>query len=456
MKEYGIDRTLELSVLSSHQLDTRRPSRGLQLRVASGPEEGRVLPVGLGSMVLGKGQECDHVLADVSISRRHISVNPVRGGVMVRDLGSTNGTFVNKTRVQEALVPVGCELRMGSVRLLVLDEALQRIPLSERRAFGGLIGQSPVMREVFALLERAAPADVTVLIEGPSGSGKGVAAKALHDHSARAARPLVTFDCTTVSPDLLASALMGHVKGAYTGAVNSRAGAFVEADQGTLFLDEIGELPADCQAQLLGVLETGLVKPVGGDKPRKVEVRVVAATNRDLYQMVEDKQFRLDLFHRLAVVHLRMPELRQHLDDLELLIQSFYEARGVVPGAIDGANLELLRSHAFEGNVRELRNILERSLVLAAPGHQAFRDLVLWMGPGQEQTTAASLAGVIDVTIPFKDLKERAVNELERAYLPVLLAHHGGNVSQAARQAGLSRQHLRSLLGKHGLKAVDS
>jgi len=454
--DFGSDKTLELTVLSSSQLDQRRPSRGLQLRVESGADQGRVLLVGLGSQVVGKGDECDHVLADVSISRRHISVNPVRGGVMVRDLGSTNGTFVNKTRVQEALVPVGGELRIGSVRLLLFDEALRRIPLSERRAFGGLIGHSPMMREVFALLERAAPADVTVLVEGPSGSGKGVAAKAIHDHSARAGKPLVTFDSTTVSPDLLTSALMGHVKGAFTGAVSARAGAFVEADGGTLFLDEIGELPADCQAQLLGVLETGMVKPVGGDKPRQVDVRVVAATNRDLFQMVEEKHFRLDLFHRLAVVHLRMPGLRQHLDDLEPLIRSFYEARGEEPGPIDGPNLELLRAHAFEGNVRELRNILERSLVLAAPGQQSFRDLVLWMGPGQEQDAPAAAGPMVDLNVPFKDLKERAVTELERAYLPQLLEHHGGNLSQAAKQAGLSRQHLRSLLAKHGFKPLDS
>jgi len=453
VRDFSTDATIELTVLSSSSLDQRRPSRGLQLRVESGADKGKILMVGLGSAVVGKGAECEHTLDDVSISRQHVSVDPVRGGVMVRDLESTNGTFVGKTRVQETMVPVGGTFRIGSVHLRVFDEALRPIAPSKRSAFGGLLGESPIMREVFALLERAAPADVTVLIEGPSGSGKGVAAQAIHDHSARATKPLVTFDCSTVSPDLLSSALMGHVKGAFTGAVQARAGAFVEADGGTLFLDEIGELPADCQAQLLGVLETTMVKPVGGDKARKVDVRVVAATNRNLFAMVEEKSFRLDLFHRLAVVHLRMPSLSQHLEDLPALIHSFYDARGVDPGPIEGGNLQLLRSHSFDGNVRELRNILERSLVLAAPGQHCFLDLALWMGPPQEQQAAATTT--VDVEIPFKELKERAVTDLERAYLPLLLAHHSGNMSRAAKHAGLSRQHLRSLLAKHGFKPME-
>jgi len=442
--------TLELTGLTSSLAKDGRPSLGLHLRVETGAEPGPSFSIGARPVSIGSGDDCEIVLADRSVSRKHARVTPVRDGVRIKDVGSTNGTFVGDARVFETVVAVGESFRLGNIVLRVVDSGTGQIEPSSRRWLGALIGESLVMREIFAVLERAAPSDATVLIEGPSGTGKELAARALHDHSLRARGPFVAFECGVVTRDLLQSALMGHVKGAFTGADRDRPGAFAEANRGTIFLDEIGELPLDSQAHLLRALEAGECTPVGGDRPRAIDVRVVAATNRNLYTLVEQGTFRLDLFHRLAVVHLRMPALRQHLDDLPVLIASFYQSHGVEPGPVDGPNLERLHRHPFEGNVRELRNILERSLVLCDPAHRAFRDLPLIMR--QTAVEAAPPAVSADINLPFKEAKEAVVELFERDYLPKLVTRFNGNVSQAAAHAGLSRQHLTALLAKHGLK----
>jgi DNA-binding NtrC family response regulator len=385
------------------------------------------------------------------VSRRHAELLPTRHGVVVRDLGSSNGVRVNGARVQEALVKIGGEFFLGETHIRLMDGSAPRVQPSARERFGGLVGASVAMREVFAVLELAAPSDATIMLESGSGCGKEVAARAIHDHSPRSAGPFVVFDCGSTSVELIQSALFGHKKGAFTGAVQDRAGAFVEARGGTLLLDEIGELPLESQTHLLRALEAGVVTPVGGDRPVKVDARVITATHRDLFEMVEAERFRLDLFHRLAVVHVRLPALRDRLEDLPTLIRFFYEGRGHEPGAIEGPNLEQLRGHAFEGNVRELRNILERSWVLSGAGSHRFADLTLWLGP--QLGGQAPPALVIDAALPYKEAKEKLIERFEARYLPDLMARVSGNLSQAAKQAGLSRRHLRSLLVKHGLRA---
>ncbi len=362
-------------------------------------------------------------------------------------------------------MPVGARFLVGETKVRVVDDGAPRLPPSTRTRFGGLVGESLVMREVFAVLERAADSAATVLLEGPSGSGKELAARALHDHSRRASKGrFVAFDCSVVSRELLPSALFGHKKGAFTGAVADRAGAFVEAHGGTLFLDEIGELPADSQAQLLRVLEARQVTAVGDDKPRAVDVRVVAATHRDLFQMVQDGRFRLDLLHRLAVVHVRLPPLSHHREDIPALVAALYEGRGEDAGVIDGENLALLQGHPFDGNVRELRNILDRSLALAPPEARRFRDLLLWLGPSSLSSSSSSLepststapaqaAEIVDAALPYKDAKERMLMQFDALYLPQLMARFDDNLSRAAAHAGLSRRHLRVLLVRAGLRS---
>jgi DNA-binding NtrC family response regulator len=442
-------RTLEISGLATQLAARTGLSRGLLVRVEEGSDEGKQATIGKDGLSMGAGSACGLVLTDPAVSRNHAQFLPSRGGALVRDLESRNGTYVGGARIQEALVPIGGEVVVGGTRLRIVDGGGPQLPPSTRERFGQLLGASRVMREVFAVLELAAPTDATLLIEGPSGTGKELTARAIHDHSQRASGPFVIFDCGTVQKDLLASALMGHKKGAFTGADRDRPGAFVEAHGGTIFIDELGELPLESQTQLLRVLESGTVTAVGDDKQRKVDVRVVAATNRDLMTMVEEGAFRLDLFHRLAVVHVRIPSLKDRLDDLPALIRGFYEGRGTDAGAIEGDNLDRLRAHPWEGNVRELRNVLERSFVLSG-ADAPFQALNLWLGPSQAASPTSAFH--VDSGLPFKEAKEAVVEQFEAAYLPDLLSRHEGNLSAAARHAGLSRRHLRALLVKHGLR----
>jgi DNA-binding NtrC family response regulator len=287
-----------------------------------------------------------------------------------------------------------------------------------------------------------------VLIEGESGTGKELAARAIHDASGRAKGPFIVVDCSAIAENLIDSHLFGHVRGAFTGADRERRGAFVEATGGTLFLDELGELPLAAQSKLLRVLEAQTVQPVGADRPVQVDTRVVAATHRDLARMVAAKEFRFDLFYRLAVVHVALPPLRERLEDLPHLIGTFYQRRGAEPGPIDGENLERMRRHAWPGNVRELRNVLERAWALSGPG-AGFRELRLWLDPGA--AAQPQLAEVVDTSLPFKEAKERWNDVFERRYIAAVFADAGHNVTRAAEHAGLSRKHLRELLYKHGI-----
>lgn len=441
-------KTIKISGLATSLAVSVGPSRGLVLNIESGSKQGQRILVGQRILSIGAGNKNQLVLDDPTVSREHAQIAPARNGVLLKDLGSSNGTRVGGALIREVLVPVGGEFCLGETKIRLLDGGAPQIPPSNRQRFGGMVGASVAMREVFAVLELASPSDATVLLQGGSGCGKELAARAIHDHSTRNAGPFVVFDAGSTSRELLQSALFGHKKGAFTGAVADRPGAFVEAEGGTLFLDEIGELPLESQTHLLRALESKQVIPVGGDRARPVNARVVAATNRDLFSMVEDKTFRLDLFHRLAVVHVRLPNLSDRLEDIPALIQHFYEGRSEKPGVIGGPNLDLLRSHPFAGNVRELRNILERSLVLTAGSHQ-FNDLKLWLGPQMGSPPSNSFN--VDTSIPYKEAKETVIDSFEARYLPDLMARFNNNVSQAAKHSGLSRRHLRALLVKHGL-----
>jgi transcriptional regulator with GAF, ATPase, and Fis domain len=406
-------------------------------------------PISLGArpVVVGAGRDCDLVLRDDQVSRRHAELQATHEGVRVRDLGSTNGSFWQGSRITEVIVPIGATVRVGSALLRFSPGEVPTVPPSERRRFGGLVGRSLAMRELFAVLELASPTDATVLIEGESGTGKELAARALHDHSERATVPMVVVDCSAVSDQLLDSHLFGHVRGAFTGAVNERKGAFVEADGGTLFLDEIGELSLPSQAKLLRALEDQTVQPVGADRRVAVDTRVIAATHRDLSRMVREQTFRFDLFYRLAVVHASIPPLRERPEDIDELVNYFYEGRPVPPGPIEGDNLERLRHYSWPGNVRELRNALERAWALGGAGGVRFGDLRLFLGGAGHSAPAE----VIDTSLPFKDAKQSWVDVFERRYLASVFEQHARNITHAAEHAGINRRHFRELLRKHGI-----
>ena len=425
----------------------RTATRAVTCRVISeDAEDRREVTFGSRPIVVGASPECDLVLTDEKVSRRHVELQLLPEGVRVRDLDSTNGTYVDAARISEAIVPAGGTLRCGKTTLQLLRAPIPLVPPSERTRFGGLVADSPLMRELFAVLELAAPTDATVLLEGESGTGQELAARAIHDHSPRASGPFVVVDCSAANEALIESQLFGHKVGAFTGAVSDRKGAFVEADGGTIFLDELGELPLASQARLLRVLESRTVQPLGSDRTTSFDVRVVAATHRDLLAMVNAKKFRFDLFHRIVVVHVFVPPLRDRPEDLPALIRYFYEGRGVDPGPVDGVNLDQLQQHPWPGNVRELRNALERAWVLSGAG-AAFRALNLWLGP-----SSAEPVQIVDTSMPFKEAKERWVAEFERRYLMAVYERNGCNITHAASEAQVSRRHFRELLEHHGLK----
>ncbi|HWM87639.1 MAG TPA: sigma 54-interacting transcriptional regulator [Kofleriaceae bacterium] len=449
--------TLMQTGLATQSARGRTAIRSCLCRVMSGDRVVEEIALGARTVAVGAARECDLVLADAQVSRRHVDLQLCPDGIRVRDLGSTNGTFWQGTRLTEAVVPLGAAVRVGGTTLRFLAADVPSIAPSERRRFGAMVGQSTAMRELFAVLELAAPTDATVLVEGESGTGKELAARALHDHSPRARVPLVVVDCSAVSETLIDSHLFGHVRGAFTGAQSDRKGAFVEATGGTVFLDEIGELPLSAQAKLLRALEAQTVQPVGSDRPVAVDTRVVAATHRDLPRMVEEKQFRFDLFYRLAVVHVAIPPLRERIEDLPELVRHFYEGRGIDPGPVEGDNLARLERYAWPGNVRELRNALERAWAMAGPGGARFEGLKLWMDPSGMAPAHARPAPVpddapgIDTSQPFKEAKEKWLEVFERRYLEGVFARCDRNISRASAEAGINRRHFRNLLRKHGI-----
>jgi two-component system nitrogen regulation response regulator GlnG len=354
-------------------------------------------------------------------------------GVGVRDLGSSNGSFVLGNRIVEAVLPYGAHVRIGNstIELLPLTAA------QHQDRYGGLIGHSESMRHLFALLQRLEASDVTVLIIAETGTGKELVAHAIHEHGRRRNAPFVVFDCASVPRELVESELFGHVKGAFTGAVADREGVFEQAHGGTLFLDEIGELSAETQTRLLRVLESNEVKRVGANNYRTVDVRIVAATHRDLRDCVQRGTFRADLYYRLAIVPMTIPPLRERTDDIPVLAQHFATSFGA-PHALPPETLAGFAEQEWPGNVRELRNAVHRATVLG--------DRATAPAAAESPPAASALA-----TTTYKEAKERLIDDFELRYVRELYAKHEGNIAAAAREAGLSRRHLYELLRKHGL-----
>ncbi len=410
-----------------------------------GPLPGRVFPLTGRRVVVGKSPEADLVVADVTVSRSHFEVVAEGGRYLLRDLGSTNGTSLDGARVREAFLRPGALVQAGEVVFRFQTEAeAVRVQPSSRESFGGLLGRSLRMREIFALLERVATGDATVLLLGPTGTGKGAAAAALHAQGARAAGPFVVVDCGAVARTLIESELFGHVKGAYTGAVSARRGALEESQGGTLFLDELDDLPLDLQPKLLRAIEERVFVRLGANQPLPFDARVVAASKKDLRLEVAAGRFREDLFYRLSVVTVRLPALRERSEDIPLLFDHFNQGRGPGFAQLDEVARRRWLEHAWPGNVRELRNAVERSLALTGDGLPA--GVLLFPEAGRADSGLPA-----DYHLPFKEAKERLLEAFEREYLERLLARAQGGIAGAARAAGIDRKHLYSLLEKHGL-----
>jgi transcriptional regulator with GAF, ATPase, and Fis domain len=452
--------TVEVEGLGGPGKGTAGKPVALKVVVVGGPDEGRELPLDT-SVMIGTDQSCDLVLTDRSVSRKHLTLTVDRGGVVVRDLGSRNGTFLASARINEAELRVGAVLSAGQSAMTIQPRwYVRELPPSANRRFGEVLGESLAMREIFAILERVAPTDVTVLVEGESGTGKELVARSIHAASPRASMPYVVFDCGAVPGELADSELFGHKRGAFSGAVSDRIGAFAQADGGTLCLDELGELPIDLQPKLLRVLESGEFKPVGSDTPRKVDVRVVASTNRELHAEVRRGRFRADLMYRLEVVKLRLPPLRQRPEDVAVLVAKLLEGQIAKDDSVGGENLRKLVGYGWPGNVRELRNTLARAVALASvPGKPPprFADLVLNLGPA---STAPSTIGAewpgVSSPVAYKEAKDAVLHIFHRAYVTALLDRHNGSVREASDAAGLSRKHLYELMRRVDGDDTDS
>jgi transcriptional regulator with PAS, ATPase and Fis domain len=322
-------------------------------------------------------------------------------------------------------------------------QASVEVLMAERTSFGVMRGRSRAMRDVFSLLDRAARNEVTVLLSGETGTGKDIAANAIHDESRRARGPFVVIDCGSIPGPLLESELFGHERGAFTGADRGRIGAFEAASGGTLFLDEIGELALELQPKLLRALEDRSVQRLGSTARMPIDVRVVAATNRNLRSEILAGRFRADLYYRLAVLEVTLPPLRGHPEDLPDLVDAVLASLGADPETSDELRsddfLAELRRHAWPGNVRELRNHLERCLAMgqALPVASVVTDLA---------------APLLDVGQPYKTERDRWLRYFERSYLQEQLRLHDNNVSAVARASGVDRIHLYRMLSRCGLR----
>jgi DNA-binding NtrC family response regulator len=429
---------------------TRQSGRG-RLVIVKGPDRGETIAIAEAPLTVGSGTGCDILLSDPTISRKHLGIDPGPEGLVLRDLGSTNGSFVQGSRFNELTLGFGTEVTIGKtvLKYLPTEEEVDLAP-SDQESYGSLVGRDAKLRRLFRVLDDVAATEATVLIEGETGTGKELLAEEIHRHSPRRDGPFIVFDCGAVPDELIESALFGHVRGAFTGAITDRPGAFEEADGGTLFLDEIGELAPGVQPALLRALDKQSVRPVGGSTYTRASVRVVAATNRNLRAEIAARRFREDLYYRVAVVRMSVPPLRERPDDIPLLVQHFMrQFRGERMLAVAPEDLERLRHHNWHGNVRELRNVIERACATSHGDRLELED-ALDERPGAG--AGLHTPGAVDVDLPFKEAKARIVEAFERDYITELLKRHNGNLSAASRGAEIDRKHLRELLRKHGLR----
>ena len=410
--------------------------------VNSGRDEGKEMVLQYPRVTIGTLPENSLVLTDTTVSRQHAIVEETAKGYLLRDLDSTNGTFLNGVRVREGYLAAGSVIRLGQTEMTFspLEERLENLRSSADR-FGALIGSSPPMQEVYGILERIAPTDVTVLLEGETGTGKELAARAIHANSRRSSGPFIVFDCGAVAPNLIESELFGHEKGAFTDAVKARQGAFELADNGTIFLDEIGELSLDLQPKLLRALDQRQTKRVGADKPVSINVRVISATNKDLEKEVKAGRFREDLYYRLSVVRVTMPPLRKRIEDIEdiaghLLAELSSEINRKITGLSPEASAALA-AYAWPGNVRELRNVLGRAAALSDSGRIEPKDLFLSHGK---------------MTDTLEGLSGKTLEEIEKAAIHATLKSVGGNKTEAAKVLGIAYSTLYEKMKKYRMK----
>ncbi len=421
------------------------PLAGFSVTVMNGPDKGTCVRASAAELSIGTDPTSDLTLTDPHVSRHHCTITSTRKGCVLRDHASRNGSWVGGVRIETGYLFEGVSFEVGKTMLCFASDQPIESTVSVEPKFGRLLGASEPMRRIFALLPRLATSDTTLLIDGETGTGKGALALAIHEQSVRKRGPFVVLDCAAIPPTLVESELFGHVAGAFTGAVKDRAGLFELAKGGTIFIDEIGELPAEIQPKLLRALEERTVKPVGGGKPVPLDVRVIAATNRDLKALVNEGSFRSDLYYRLHVVRIHVPPLRERKDDILLLAKHFYAE--LLPGQTPSQSvLASFMRQPWPGNVRELRGAVERTILLEG---------LVDSEPGAATPPSEKQAQTFDPTATFRDSKAAATAEWERKYVTDLLRHCEGNLSKASRIVQMDRSYLRALVKRHGVNVSE-
>jgi two-component system, NtrC family, response regulator HydG len=407
--------------------------------------DARQFTIDVDALVVGRDPGANIVVLDPEVSAFHCELRAVSEGILIRDLGSTNGTFLGPVRVREVTIVTTSELTIGRSKIVVEPQARRRVDVGFSDRFGPLVGSSPKMRRVFGVLEKVAGTPLSVLIVGETGTGKELVAKAIHDASERSGGSFIVVDCGSIPPTLAESILFGHEKGAFTGATERRKGALADADGGTLFLDELGELPIELQPKLLRALSEKQVKRVGGSTFEPIDVRVLAATRRDLGAEMNAGRFRSDLFFRIAQVRVELPPLRERLSDLPLLIEDVCRR---VSKPQHGSTVlawieQRMGSHDWQGNVRELVNVASVAATLAdEPG--AIDDVLML---ARDEVAVDRLSGGPGTA--FSEAKRVAIAAFEQDYFTGLTKRCKGNVSEMARQSGMERHHVRAYLRKH-------
>jgi DNA-binding NtrC family response regulator len=448
----------EASTILHTKFDPSPAPRAFTLAVTEGVDEGLRLALD-GSqpsrVLVGTSPACEVRLTDRTVSRRHVALDVVGSRVRVTDLGSKNGTLIDGIAVVDAFLQGGETVRVGSTAFrLELDQAKPEAQLPAATSFGRVIGASTEMRRLYRLCQRLAGADVPVIIEGETGTGKELLAEALHEMGPRKNGPFVVFDCTAVPVNLVEAELFGHERGAFTGAVASRKGVLEQAHKGTLLIDEIGDLDLTLQPKLLRAIERSEFRPIGGERVVKVDVRIIAATRRDLDREVQAGRFRDDLFHRLAVARVELPPLSRRRGDIALLVRHFCSQLGGDPNLLSRELMLRWEDHSWPGNVRELRNTVARHLAL---GELASLPLAPYPAettdaPPRPETAGADLARVIEQALewPLGEARQKVVEEFEKRYIERMLARHGGNVTRAAETAGVARRYFQVLKARSG------
>jgi DNA-binding NtrC family response regulator len=408
--------------------------------------DGREIPIDVDPLVVGRDEGAQIRVTDPEVSAIHCELRAVNEGVLVKDLGSTNGTFVGALRVREAIVTTAAEVLVGQTRITIEPTGKQRVDVGYSDRFGDLVGSSPKMRRVFSVLEKVANTALSILILGETGTGKEVVAKSVHQASDRKAGPFVVLDCGSIPSSLAESILFGHEKGVFTGATERKKGALADAHGGTLFLDELGELPLDLQPKLLRALAERQVKRVGGNAFEPIDVRVLAATRRDLGVEMNAGRFRSDLFFRIAQVRVELPSLRERLADVPLLVAEICKRAGK-PGAapvVEGWIDQRLGSYDWPGNVRELVNVAQVAATLADTPEAIDDVLTLARDAVGDEPQRPQTA--------FAEAKRGAIATFEKDYFAQLSRVAKGNVSEMARQSGMERHHVRAYLRKYGIE----